>query len=429
MIVRFSVENYLSFKNKAILNFRAGTIKDFKNENTFSPIFLTDELLLKSIGVFGANGSGKSNLIKGLSFMKDFVLNSSKESNSTSPISVQPFLLSVESSNLPSSFEVSFFLNERKFRYGFSVDEKQVQSEWLFSKLKNKEEKIFIRAEQNYSFGKDFKSSVKDKLDLFTEFTRPNALFASVLSQFNDPLFQSISSWFDNILIAPDKSHLGLVDYTANLMRTEDYRILINNIIKNSDLGIVSVQEHIKEGANDGLNFKDFIKNLDFEKEGTFRVSTRHNVFDQGHNLKGIAQFDLIRNESLGTQKFFGILGLILLALRQRKILIIDEIDSRLHSLLVEQIVSLFNSKKYNPNGAQLIFTSHNINLIKKGVRRDQMVFAEKDDYGNSTIGSLYAKDPKVRKDASFDKDYFMGKYGGIPNLNSQLNLFNGDEQ
>ncbi|MFT4094117.1 MAG: ATP-binding protein [Niabella sp.] len=424
MIECFTVENYLSFQNKASLNFRAGSIKEFREDNTFAPNYKLDERLLKCIGVFGANGSGKSNLLKALAFMKEFVLNSSKESNSARPISVQPFLLSTTSKIKSSTFEVSFFLTEGRFRYGFSLDEKQVYSEWLFSGLKNKEEKIFIRAEQSYSFGKDFRTVAKDRLNIFTDFTRPNALFASVLSQFNDPLFQSISSWFDDIFIAPDLSHYGLVDYTANLMGQSDYRRLINNIIINSDLGIEGVQEYIKEGATANSDFKLFIKNLGFERDGAYKVLTKHNVYDDGNNLKDTTNFDLIQNESLGTQKFFGILGPILWALKQRKILIIDEIDARLHSLLVDQIVSLFNSTKYNPNGAQLIFTSHNINLIKKAFRRDQMVFAEKNSFGTCTIESLYVKDPKVRNDASFDKDYLLGRYGGIPKLSSQLNLF-----
>ncbi|MGN6196285.1 MAG: AAA family ATPase [Ginsengibacter sp.] len=429
MIIAFTVENYLSFKNKTSLNFKAAAIKELKDENTILSGFGSDEYLLKSLGIFGPNGSGKSNLIKALAFMKDFVLNSSKESNSVKSIFVQPFLLSTTSRQLPSVFEVTFYLKEEKFRYGFSVDEKQVQSEWLFCNVKSKEEKVFIRAEQNYSFAKNFISSAKDKLTLFTEVTRPNALFASVLAQFNDPLFQAISCWFDNIFIAPDKSHLGLVDYTASLMSLSDYRFLINNIIKNSDLGIERIQELMKEGRRNPSDFRDFIKNLNYEREGTYQVKTSHKVYDDGHNEKGITEFDLIQNESLGAQKFFGILGPILWALKEKKILVIDEIDSRLHSLLVEQIVSLFNSEKFNPNGAQLIFTSHNTNLIKKGLRRDQMIFAEKDNYGSSKIASLYLKHPKVRNDSSFDKDYLMGKYGAIPKLNTQLNLFKNEDQ
>src|SRR5690606_19042413 len=134
-------------------------------------------------------------------------------------------------------------------------------------------------------------------------------------------------------------------------------------------LGIENVQEVHNEIKSPNLPFSDLVKNLNYELEGEYKILTKHNVFDDGKNLKDSTHFNLVQNESLGTQKFFAILGPIIEALNERKILIIDEIDARLHSLLVERIVSLFNSNKYNPNGAQLIFTSHNVNLIKKGLR------------------------------------------------------------
>lgn len=425
MLFNFSIENYLSFKRKQRLDLRAGTIKEYRDENTFQAVHNQNDRLLKSIGILGANGSGKSNVLKSLAFMKSLVLDSSKESNANTAIPVQPFLLSTESNKKACTFEVSFSIEQGKFRYGFSVDSTKIYSEWLFQTIRSKEEKIFIRAEQEYSFGKDFKSRIKEKLVLFTEFTRPNALFASVLAQFNDELFKSISTWFNGIFIVRDVSYHFLVDYTARLMKNEYYRHLINSIIRASDLGIETVQEVQNELKPVGVTFRDLINEL--SREGEYTVFTGHNVFDDAYNLKDRTQFNLIRNESLGTQKFFAVLGPILKALKEGKILVVDEIDARLHSLLVERIISLFNSNKYNPNGAQLIFTSHNVNLIKKGMRRDQMVFTDKDEYGACTLNSLYEKDPKVRNDASFDKDYLMGKYGSIPKIARQLNLFDDE--
>lgn len=427
MLISFSLENYMSFQGKAILSLKAGTIKEYQSDNTFAPQPLGDERLLKSVGILGANGSGKSNILKALTFMKGFVLDSSKESNANSPIPAQPFLLSTISNKMACTFEISFYISQGKFRYGFSVDENRIYSEWLFQTIKSKEEKVFIRAEQNYSIGKDFKIRIKDKLQLFIEFTRPNALFVSVLSQFNDELFKSISAWFDGIFIAPDLSHLSLVDYTGQLMEKDYYRQLINNIIRNSDLGIEYVQGIKNEPKNPDLAFRELIKNLNYESEGSFKILTKHNVYDDAKRLREATQFNLIQNESLGTQKFFALLGPILVALNEKKILVVDEIDARLHSLLIERIISMFNSNKYNPNGAQLIFTSHNVNLIKKGLRRDQMVFTEKDQYGSCSISSLYKKDPKIRSDASFDKDYLLGKYGSIPKFPTQLNLFDDE--
>lgn len=425
MLLKFSAENYLSFKETASISFDPGTIKEYK-ENVFFPALEKSNPLLKCLGVFGKNASGKSNIIKAVAFMKDFVLNSSKESNSTNTISIKPFLLSTKTADNPSVFEVTFYIQNEKYRYGFSVTEKTVVSEWLFCTAKTKEEIIFIRAEQNYSFEKEFKTDFKNKLEFFTEITRTNSLFISVLAQFNNPIGTQISTWFNDLIIAHDSSHAELIEFTARLMPVGDYRKLITDIIKKSDLGIDSIEEKPKESSTTKKFSSDFLNSVFNTDELSYTVKTKHAKFNEDNVLVEKVVFDLLQNESFGTQKFFGLLGPILFALRQRKILLIDEMDARMHFLLFENVIKIFNSGKYNPNGAQLVFTSHNAYILKRGLRRDQMILVEKDDYGASTIDSLYKKDPKVRNDASFDRDYLIGKYGAIPRLSPQLNLFDG---
>ncbi len=421
------IENYLSFKDRAVLNFQAGSIKEYK-ENLISRSSHPNDPLLKSIGLFGHNASGKSNLIKAISFMREFVLNSSKESNSSQKIDVDPFLLSTVSEKIASTFEMTFLLEERQYRYGFCVTRSNVESEWLFFTEKKKEEKVFVRAGQNYSFEKTFKIAIRGKFELFAEVTRTNSLFLSVLAQFNGDLAVKISEWFNELIIAHDIAHDNLIDFTAGLMPTADYRKLINDIVRRSDLGIEKVQEKIKDGAAPKSSIRDFITSTKAESEKSFTIMTSHKKYDENDNEKEEVLFDLLKNESLGTQKFFGILGPILLSLKKKKIIFIDEIDARLHSMLFEEIISLFNSNTFNPNGAQLVFTSHNTNILKQGLRRDQMYFVEKDSLGRSSADSIYSKDPKVRNDASFDKDYLSGKYGAIPRISSQLNLFDQAE-
>jgi hypothetical protein len=315
-----------------------------------------------------------------------------------------------------------FVIEEVKYRYGFTVTNKSVESEWLFVAEKKKEDNLFVRAGQSYNFEKSFKVGLKGKFEIFSEVTRSNTLFLSVLAQFNSPVCQRISDWFNELILAYDNSHFDLIDFTASLMTVSDYRNRINNIIKKSELGIENVEERLKEDVSKN-SFSEFISLLG-PQEGVYKVLTSHFQFDKENKIQNKIYFDLIINESLGTQKFFGILGPILLALKTKKVIFIDEMDARLNSHLLDQLVSLFNSEKYNPNGAQLIFTSHNTNVLKKGLRRDQMVMVEKDMYGVTTMHSVYAKDPKVRNDASFDKDFLLGKYGAIPKLGSQLNLF-----
>jgi len=171
-------------------------------------------------------------------------------------------------------------------------------------------------------------------------------------------------------------------------------------------------------------NLSESFVALLFGADDSYQIKTPHKVFNEEKQQTDTVLFDLIRNESLGTQKYVALIGVILEALIERKILWIDELDSRFHEHLLKMVIGLFNSKENNPNGAQLICTCHNTSLLKKMLRRDQMVFAEKDEVGATAIKSLYEKEPSVRNDASFDKDYSLGKYGAIPKLD-QLDLFN----
>jgi uncharacterized protein len=421
MLLRFSVENYLSFKDRVSLDFTAGTIKE-KMENVFSPFLFEGPNLLKSIGLYGKNSSGKSNLIKGLSFMRNFVVNSSKESQGAQNIKVQPYKLSSETDNKPSAFEVIFFIGDIKYRYGFAATEKLVQSEWLFHTVKIKESYIFIRAEKEIEYDKKFRHELKGKFELLQELTRPNSLFLSVLAQFNIQLGASIHKWFDDIIVAHDDDHYALIDFSAKLMSDMYYNQKLNEIMQNSDFGIDSLEQRIKEISTKKKYSKEFLTSF-FSDDKDYSVRTTHTKYNKDQKPIQKIFFEMIENESVGTQKYFGLFGPILLALTQRRILWIDEIDSRLHPILLENIITFFNSKKYNPNGAQIVFTSHNTLPLKKLLRRDQMIFVEKDTLGVSSFQSLYTKAPKVRNDASFDKDYLMGKYGGIPCINTQLNF------
>ena len=391
-------------------------------ENVFSPFLFEGPHLLKSIGLYGKNSSGKSNLVKAFSFVRNFVINSSKESQGTDNIKVQPYRLSVETENMPSLFEVIFFIDSIKYRYGFAVTEKQVTSEWLFQTTKTKEATVFIRAEKEIDYDKKFKQELKGKLELLEELTRPNSLFLSVLAQFNIPLGVSMLKWFNDIIVALDDDHYALIDFSAKLMSDEYYNQKLNEIMRNSDLGIDSLEQRVLDIIQKKNYSREFLTSF-FSDSKDYFVRTSHKKYNKEQKAVQKIYFELMENESVGTQKYFGLLGPILLALTQKRILWIDEIDSRLHPILLENIISLFNSKKYNPNGAQVVFTSHNTIPLKKLLRRDQMVFVEKDSLGVSSLQSLYAKVPKIRSDASFDKDYLLGKYGGIPRINIQLNL------
>jgi uncharacterized protein len=424
MLVRFSIENFLSFKNKVILDMQAGTIKEH-SEHVYSPFFERNTRLLKSAAIMGANSNGKSNLIKGFSFMKNFVMNSSKESHIGTKIPIEPFLLCTATETKPSFFEVVFFLGDLRYKYGFTVTSDFVESEWLAVMAKNKEESIFIRHKADFSIEKKFKGELKSQLEILTKFTRDNCLFISVLSQFNVEIGKLISTWFGNSIVALDTDQESLFQTSANLFKDIKYRQLLNDIIRHSGLGIEGIEEKLsltitKHGYNRALLETLFKREIE-----SLTIKTKHIKYDENNNPVDTVYLDMLQHESSGTQKYFGLLGPILVALHERRVFFIDELSSRLHTLLFEIIVKFFNSEKYNAGGAQLIFTTHDTNILRNHLRRDQMILVSKDDYGATSIGSLYQLKPQVRNDASFEKDYLKGLYGAIPSIQAQqLRLF-----
>ena len=179
MLVEFSVENYLSFRDNTRLRMDAGTIKENPG-NIFYPIYLRDLKLIKCGVVYGGNATGKSNLLKAFRFMQQFVLTSSKESLANEEIAVQPYRLTKSRSSYPSSFEATFIVKEVRYRYGFIISRKEIHHEWLYMVDKRKEEQLFERRNNTLDVDKRLLNEPKNKIDLLRELIRSNSLFISV---------------------------------------------------------------------------------------------------------------------------------------------------------------------------------------------------------------------------------------------------------
>ena len=424
MLVSFSVENYLSFKNRIKLDFNGGAIKEFQQNIHSSILGFREDRILKALALYGANSSGKSNLLKAFAFIRNLILNSSKESQAGQPINVEPFRLSTQTENSPSYFEIEMIVENVKYLYGVSTTSTKIVAEWLFKVNKKKKyELLFIRENEKFDYRNLREGHLRAKIQMLTEITRPNALFLSVLAQFNMSIARQITEWFSNVAILFESHNIELINYTASLLSQPDYNSRINHIFRNSDLDIEYIDATIKEKEPKINIDSQFLSRYILEEENSYKVNTKHKKYDEDKYVD-TTKFELLKNESLGTQKFFGLLGPIITTLKKGSLLWIDELDSRFHTLMLEVILRMFNSNMNNPNGAQLVFTLHNTDPLKKILRRDQMIFFEKDKYGATTFYSLYNKLPKVRSDASFEKEYLMGKYGAIPKLNSQLDLF-----
>lgn len=435
MLIEFSVGNFLSFKNVNTISLLSSNDSYLKEDNTF--ILKNGLRLLKCIGFYGANASGKSNILKALAFFKNFIINSSKESQANEEIDVVNFKLNSSSEQLPSFFEIIFFADDTIYRYGFEINRKKILGEWLFARFLSgenrlpKENKLFVR-DNNIVIGKNFKEGKK-----LEDKTRNNSLFLSVVAQFNGEISKKIIKWFLQYNIIYGHSDFSgktaeILDNNKNTKQGDR----LKELIKSADLGIEDIVTTEFEE-----NYEDFIKHFPLILEEKrfvidknkpilgMEINTKHKKYDENNKLIGFETFDPEKEESDGTKRFFSIGGPLIDTLDAGKILFIDEIESSLHPILVQEIIKLFNSKVTNPKNAQLIFTTHNTSFLNlKFLRRDQIFFTEKSDYGESKIYSLI-EFKNIRKDNSIGKNYLFGKFGAVPYVKNLSKQFIGENE
>ena len=431
MLIEFQVENYLSYRDSKTLSMLAsGQVSEHYETNVIS---IERTPLLKSAVIYGANASGKSNLLDAMAYMRWFVINSSKEGQADEPIDVSPFKLDTATENEPSRFEMTFFMNGIRYRYGYQADRKSVVAEWLFEAKKEKEKPLFLREGD----GIDVRPSFSEGAGLESK-TRDNALFLSVVANFNGELAGNIIKWFSNLRMAHGLHEMQYANVSSKMIQDVDQKENLVELIRKADLGIEDIIATEEEFDISGLEkalteeaFNEFTQNL---PKNRVSLASVHTKYTDGIP-SGITSMKLDEEESEGTQKFFKLAGPILESLDQGSILVVDELEAKLHPLLTRMIVRLFHSSVSNPNGAQLIFATHDTNLLEHGeFRRDQIWFAEKDRQQATDLYSLAeikiahedGADRKVRKDARYGKDYFKGKYGAIPYLGDFEKLLDG---
>ena len=423
MLLEFRVKNFLSIKDEVCLDLKATNITDFGDTNL---IHTERHNILKGAVIYGANSSGKSNLIKAMSTMSRIVFQSFEKS-STSELNIEPFLLDTVSETEPSFFEVTFLLNNIKYRYGFELTNSKIKAEWLMEAKKIAEKYLFVREDD----GIDVNPQYKEAKDL-EEKTRGNALFRSVIDQFNGKLASQIMKWFNNFITISGLKHERYKSVTFEMLEKEESKHLLQSFYNDLDLGFNNVA--IKKKDFNSTDIPDdmpehIVKQLisDLEGKKIVNVKTTHKKRNPLNNSLTDVEFDMRSQESSGTNKVFNISGPIFDALTDGGILVIDELDASLHPLLTLSITRLFNSSQHNPKNAQLIFSTHDTNLFSYGeFRRDQIYFIEKDKNFSSNLYSLVEYKGNggitVRKDRKFEKDYIQGRYGAIPFIGNVSN-------
>lgn len=431
MLVNFLFKNCRSFYQESVFSMQAVKDTELREINTFtidSKLMPKDENeLLKSAVIFGGNASGKSNVLKALAYMKNVLLMSASQF----PIVAanESFAFYENAQNDESTYEVEIIQNGSYYKYGFTLLNGVVKSEWL-ERRKERLTPVFKRTNDEL----EITGLAKQATRLIN--ISPRTLFLSVGNNFTldiAPYMNDVMQWFQNLLIVFENDANILDIYT---MANGKYKDQALKILKLADIGIQDIRVKKDKVANmanfnDILNFNAQMQinpasfgQLKQEEKNLYSIDleTFFDVYDRKGKVKGKKDILLYKNagfNSEGTARLLCYLGWILAALDQGRVIVIDEIDAKLHFLVADYIIKLFNSIDTNHNNAQLICTAHNVMLMDEDLRRDQIYFTSKDEYGESTLVSL-SDYKNVRKTDLFSKRYLSGFYAKLPDMSNK---------
>jgi uncharacterized protein len=410
MLIRFKVENFRSIDASQELTLVASPLKELPGASIQIQGF--SEKLLRVAALYGANASGKTNVLKAFNFVQTAVSDSHRKWSPDQKIERSPFRMS-NADERPSTFEIEFFLDKVRYRYGFSLDSEQILEEWLYAYPEGKQQTWFTRdvrkPEKIFNFSRNLPGENKAVETL----TRKNSLFLSAAAQNNHPLLLPIYNWFTNNMdyVRGPRMPFSVDESTAAFCK--EHREILTRLLATADLGITSFRIDEEEPGEGFKKFAVFFKETFPSSEAIVPEKIAKLVLLHRGKNRDSVEFPLY-DESTGTLAYFALLAPTVKALENGSLLFIDELDSSLHPLLAKEIVKLFNDPKLNPRGAQLIFNTHDTNLLDNSLlRRDQIWFTEKDQQGATHLYAL--SDFMPRKDENLKRGYLQGRYGAIP--------------
>ena len=408
MILEFSVKNFLSFKEKVTFSMIANSNKEL-NDNY---VEIGGNKVLKSAAIYGANASGKSNLFKILTLVV-LMLRSSNSVDINAKLPLIPFKLDKGSVNKPSEFEIKFILDETRYVYGFIADKDKIYDEFLYYYQNGRETKIFDRTNIN-----EYSYTQKDE-KILREIEAKNAQ--------NKFFLATATNW--NF----DKTKAAYNFLTNGIGTCNNLEILKNMAYKMYETNPDYLKDFAIDFLQKAFNIEDYqISQIDVPGEFltaipefiTKTLPDKPKAYQVLFKHKNSDNYLSIDEESLGTQMIFAFIPFLADSLKNKKVLIIDELDKSLHPFLVQYIVEIFNDAEINKNGSQLIFNTHDTNLLDLNIlRRDLIWFTEKNsETGESDLYSL--SDFSVRKQENVEKGYMLGRYGAVPFIKNDFNLW-----
>jgi uncharacterized protein len=417
MLIEFSVQNFRSIREMQTLSFIASPIRSKNPEMDHNNSFLINDktLLLKSLAIYGANGSGKSNVIKALNAMLNFIKDSMRNEDLSRRIFYEKYNLNADTLSEPLFFQLQFILKGKKYRYGFEINNSSVTAEWLYGPAQKKEIYYFKRENNKVRINSKY---FPEGLEMPKGRTSETNLFLNVAFAYNGILSKQIKDYFVSKIYADDGSDFIFRNVTSQMLLNDSSKKEILDFLNLADFGINDIYEEKFFARNNSTN------NDDLEVKPIKILKTTRSIYDLKGEKVGNRVMWMNSDESEGTNKMYNYSGIIIDALLNGKILILDEFDASLHPVLTKKIVQMFNSSKLNKKNAQLVFVTHDTHLLDNSLlRRDQIYFTEKNTKGETMLYSLVEING-VRNDSSFEKDYIKGKYGAIPFIGDFDNLF-----
>jgi uncharacterized protein len=413
MLIEFRVENHRSLRDEQAITMEASGIGEASDPRP-RRVAGHEACLLPAVVLYGANASGKSNVLAALAFMREAVVFSHRKWEPEGGIPRTAFAWGGKRKEA-SMFEVSFLLNETKYEYGFTVDDEMVQEEWLFAWPSHRKQVWFEREGNTYKFGEH----LKGPNEAVKEVTRQNALFLSAAAQHGHAALTSLFSWFRRISAENTQRQRYPVSnvwyFPRDVVASEEQGSLPSRTLDEEDTLSSRIQQLLKASDTGIVDVKRIVT----EQESRGRMFRRRRTLLQ-HQLNDEDSWLDLEDESEGTKTLYQMAPALFQTLDSGGLLLVDELESSLHPLLGLAIVRMFNCQQSNPRNAQIMFTTHDTNLLgttlgEPPLRRDQVWFTEKDSEGASRIYPL--TDYKPRKSENLERGYLQGRYGAIPFL------------
>lgn len=414
MLLRFVVENFMSIRDETELSLVASALKDRKDSTL--PSRYAKHGVLPVLSLYGPNASGKSTLLRALWTLRNHVVGSFRREQEPDQFPHKPFLLDSQSRERPTRYELDFIFDGIRFQFGLIHDEKKVLREWLYAFPKQLQQVLYSRESDevdHFYFGRMLQGNNKAVQSI----TRSNSLFISAASQAGHPVLSKIYGYFQESINFVPGTPLGANRVLERLNQDTDLKKKTEDFLRWADTGVASMEIN-EEAVPDDPNLAEFFKAISkYVGDEDFKAPTSRLVATLGHLGEQGAILPLnFSDESHGTTHLFQLLPSVLDALRTGSTLVLDEITTSLHTLLSSRLIRLFTDPETNPHAAQLMFSTHDTNLLSDQLlRRDEIWFTEKSAEGVTTVFPL--TDIRTKNSDNIERGYLQGRFGAVPLL------------